>query len=173
MKAHFDGSLKYLFKSFQFSGQAMQRPGMAALLRGKSDEHWQEGLVFMRKFFQRGGEVNATRFQNHFSFEGSFAELPLSINPESTSTVEMSDFYAHEMLELTRDTEVFAEGIKAIRAHVKAHRDPDMAHFVQEKHEHEVKNVRKYTIAQRNLQLMYSPSNRNGLALHMFDQSLL
>jgi len=168
MKAHFDGSLKYLFKSFQFSGQAVQRPGLAHLLRQQSDRHWQEGTGFMKKYFQTGGEVNDTRFDDYFTYHTSVQELPLTIHPSSAFSSELSDFYVQEVKSLAGHTKRFASEIKSIRPH----RDPDMAHFIQEKHEHEVESVRRFTLANRNLELMYNTNNRNGLALYMFDQSL-
>jgi len=171
MKAHFDGSLKYLFKSFQFSGQAVQRPGMANLLRQKSDRHWQEGMDFMKKYFQKGGQADNSNFQSLFSYQSVFTQLPETLHPSSSFSSEMNDFFVKEMSALTQHTKDFANQIKAIKL-PKGHRDPDMANFIQEKHEHEVQSVREFTLANRNLELMYTDDHKNGMALYMFDQSL-
>jgi len=155
MKKHFDTSIKQLFLSFKMKSKVMERPGLAKVIRERSDANWEEGLSYTKKFFQRGGHFNHTALGENFQFVGASPARVADYSSALAGVVDDSTNTAN-----TLHTE-FA-------SHHCVRKDPDMAQFLQEKTANERDTLRELQIIQTNLNSL----SANGMALHIFDGTL-
>jgi len=163
MKRNFDASLKHLFASFRMKGQALERPGLAKLLREESDRKWGQGLQLSQKFFQREGKLSEGVFVPRFRFQDSFDDMSTVLGPQ-----RYSQYYVDQVDSLVDGSSAMNDAINAIYKLTNTRKDPDLAHFLQEASESERSSLRRFKLLQKNLQHMSS----NGVALSLFDKSL-
>jgi len=162
MKKHFDTSIKQLFLSFKMKSKSMERPGLAKVIRERSDANWEEGLSYAKKFFQRGGHFNHTAFEENFQFDGA---SPTHLEASSDRVAH----YSSALAGVVDDSTSTANTLHSeFASHHCVRRDPDMAQFIQEKTANERETLRELQIIQTNLNSL----STNGMALHIFDGTL-
>ncbi|XP_042231305.1 uncharacterized protein LOC121872560 isoform X2 [Homarus americanus] len=160
MKKHFDDSLKYLYTSKQYGSQFVERPGMAKLLMDASDNQWEEGLDFLKKYLQRGGTLDEN-FVLSFTGKG---ELTLD------NTEVIADKYVNTLKDIVIDS--ISRSHKMNKMHHVAskwrHGDPEIGHFLDNKLKAEAEYTRKMAGHVVTLKKMKTL----GVALNMFDANL-
>jgi len=130
MKMHFDHSLDYLYTGVQYDSQYGERPGLAKKLRGMSDDEWEAGMSALNKFLEHGGSTNL-KFVNKFQFGGG--------ETAKTGISSKGQTYAFTLKKLAEDSlEKQSTYNKAWK--LAFNNDADIAHYLEEKIEKEVKH---------------------------------
>merc|ERR1712212_934999 len=130
VKMHFDHSLDYLYTGVQYDSQYGERPGLAKKLRGMSDAEWEAGMSALNKFLEHGGSTDLN-FVNKLHFQGGeTAKMGISSKGQT---------YAYTLRKLADDS--LAKQNLYNTAYSRAIvNDGDIAHYLEEKIEKEVKH---------------------------------
>ncbi|KAB7506458.1 hypothetical protein Anas_00318 [Armadillidium nasatum] len=160
MLKQFNLSLKYLLTGVAYGSQQVQRNGMAKYLRELSDQHWSQGIDFLKKYFARSGRINDV----FFNFNGK-NEIHL------VPTNDMRIPYIETLEDLHKDSGEVISILNKLHKISDKHddfHDADWAHFFEERAEKEVERVRQLKGFITTLEKM----SNSSLALHVFDSHI-
>jgi len=168
MKTHLELSLSQLLTSKQYSGQYVQRPGLAKLLAQESDRHWEEGLNVLKKYLQIGGKVDE-EFTNNFNFKG-MGELDMAtdltrMNMKYLDTMRNLMTTSRDLIETLTNNHHLA--IQKFRPS-GGNGDVDVAHFLAEQAEKEAEMAHKMASSCTT----FNSIKTSGVAMDMFDQHI-
>lgn len=163
MKTHFDASLDFLFASKYYGNQAVERPGIAKLLAGESDRHWEEGMDTLKKYLQLGGVTYKNTFKQNMAFKGE-NDLPKQRDAHEVTYRES----LKTVMEKSRNlVNAITELNNGATHKVEFKGDADVAHFLQDKAKEESEVARK--MAGHYITLVKMNST---IALGIFDKEL-
>jgi len=159
MNDHFDKSVEYMLTSKQYGSQYMERPGMAKLLMDASDREWEEGMDVLKKYMQRGGEIQVFNEQ-----------ININAQPQLADYDNRTGLYATTLDGLLTDAEARFDSFNRLhqKSQQKLHYDFDIGHFLDDKLEEEAETIYKLTSHKKTLAQMSSL----GVAVSMFDEAL-
>jgi len=159
MQKHFNLSLKYLYTGVQYGSQYGERPGLAKKLRGMSDAQWEAGMAALNKYLEHGGSTKEDEFVKKLQFKGEeTANLEQPIKGQIyVDTLKTLKTDSQEMLKLYN--RVYERSIQ---------NEADIAHFLEEKIEEEVKHSHELAGHITNLDDMKTI----GAAVAAFDSNL-
>lgn len=162
MKTHFTNSLDYLHSGKYFDSQNVDYPGMAKLLVGESDRHWEEGMSVLKKYLHLGGTTkdSFTACMDFFRIKTAEPRDAVEVQYKSSlmTVMEKSQHLNKEITELHND----ANKIPARKG------DAALLHFLEEKAEKENDVARKMA----GLYVILRKMLPDGIALGIFDQNL-
>jgi len=163
MKINFDHSLRNLYTSMQYGSQYLERPGMAKYLRETSDSEWEEGLDVLKKYMQRGGDIENFRSKLDVTGRGGV---------ESSGYISRSNQYQVTLQALLEESQSKFNLMNEI--HYKAtgaqqtEGDYDIGHYLDEKLSKETE--RMYEL--KNHEITFNKMKNLGVAARAFDSSL-
>lgn len=162
-KQYFTNSVKELLDSFRMRSRAMQKPGLAGLLKEESDRTWAGGISCMREYFRLGHALSA-----NLGF-GANAVMVSSTAATQRSGSAYLEHYNRSLSESVTRLERTQNGLRDAYEHFKTKRShPDKILFVQE-------------LAEKNREVLHSMKiksnilagfHTDGVAAHLFDESL-
>jgi len=163
MKMNFDHSLKNLYTSMQYGSQYLERPGMAKYLREASDSEWEAGLDVLKKYMQRGGDIET--FRTKFNVTGKGEVLATGYNDRSgqyqlTLAARLED--SQEKFKLMNGIHYLATGAASTEG------DYDIGHYLDDKLSKETE--RMYEL--QNHVTAFNKMKTLGVAARAFDSSL-
>lgn len=166
MKAHFNNSLDYLHSGKYFESQNVDYPGMAKLLVGESDRHWEEGMSVLKKYLHLGGTTN-NGFTACMDFSRTKADEPRdAVDVQyKRSLITVMDKSQRLNREITK---LHSDANKAPNRSSSRKGDAALLHFLEEKAENENDVARKMA----GLYVTVRKMHHDGVALGIFDQSL-
>jgi len=162
MKMNFDHSLKNLYTSMQYGSQYMERPGMAKYLRETSDSEWEAGLDVLKKYMQRGGDIQ--NFRNKLNVAGQGAVDTSGYASRSNQyqlTLAALFGDSHDKFNLMNDIHYKATG-------ATTEGDYDIGHYLDDKLSKETE--RMYEL--KNHVITFNKMKTLGVAARAFDSSL-
>jgi len=161
MNTHFDHSVKYMLTSKQYGSQYMERPGMAKLLMDASDREWEEGMDVLKKYMQRGGDIEAFNEKININAKAQLANYD-----------NRFDSYATTLDGLLTDANNRFDTINTLHMQANKHSnkipDFDIGHFLDKKLSEEAETIYKLTSDKTTLDQMKTL----GVAISMFDEAL-
>jgi len=163
-------SIDDLLASFNVKSQLVQKPGLGKLLREESDRKWEDGLSYVKKYFQVGQSTSGQAFSNNFPITNvTLQDLMVEhISVDASSSSAILDFYQKMFLKgNTRIIETHQQLSKAFETFKGLH-DSDTTLFIQEKSEKTRKLKNDFAIKKKILEQLIN----NGIGVHLFDESL-
>jgi len=130
MQKHFDHSLDYLYTGVQYASQDGERPGLAKKLRGMSDAEREAGMAALNKFLEHGGSTDLN-FVKKLQFKGGeTAKMGIASKGQT---------YAYTLKKLDEDSQEKLSLYNTVYSRAILN-DGDIAHYLEEKIEKEVKH---------------------------------
>jgi len=165
MKQSFSDSLTSLFNGYMLGSQLVMKPGLAKMIKEESDRKWEEGLGYAKKYFQRGGK-EYTAFSN--------AIKGIESAPGDSSALAGGAYNKYFQSSLTRSAHRSQEQYEALKDVANKHKsDPDLTNFLQQNADKEMKIRHELNTLKTSLDKLAGQSETiNGMAMHIFDQSL-
>jgi len=158
MQKHFDLSLDYLYTGVQYGSQYGERPGLAKKLRGMSDAQWDAGMAALNKYLEHGGSTDAV-FVSKLHFNGGETASLTKASKGQVYMDTLQTLAAESQTMLDLYNKVYERAIR---------NDGDIAHFLEEKIEEEVKRSHELKGQITNLESMKGI----GAAVAAFDSNL-
>lgn len=161
MAMHFNNSMDYLYTSKQFDSQYMERPGMAKFLMQASDFEWEQGIDFLKKYFQRDGTINDFRDSIWFGGQGA---LTLS-ETDSQKFIKYSSTFGN----LLDDAETTFGAMNTARHQaITSAANYEIAHYLDDKLEKKAERI--YEL--KKYKTIVNQLDGYGVAIHAFDSNL-
>jgi len=158
MQKHFDLSLNYLYTGVQYGSQYGERPGLAKKLRGMSDAEWEAGMAALNKYLDHGGSTDAV-FVSKLHFKGG--------ETASLTKASKGQVYMDTLQTLSSDSLTMLDLYNKVYERA-IRNDGDIAHYLEEKIEKEVKHSHELKGHITNLESMKGI----GAAVAAFDSNL-
>lgn len=157
--SQFEVSYKYMLLAAQFKSYVKDRPGFHGKFKALSDRSWEQGIGLIKYITKRGGKMK-------------FADT----NELTDGVSEVTELQAMASV-LDTEKRLF-EGAREIHniashAHDNKNYDPEVAHFMEEKHlESLAGTVRQFAGYANDLKNLYVGSKDINMDNYLYDQYL-